>query len=219
MCKNRLNVDRTVSVLVLEQLAIVHKTMDIRPHRRLVVPFTPSYFNSLMDIVDYAAEMYEHFGVAKFDPSILRWGSIETMKGMCDDLGLKLMISTIGSEGMDFTNSAIKAGVDYTIYGNPDVSAPDAFTFPAVYSNALQTVCGICCTIHDMDRAREIVKFCPPDSTLLALGPLNAESAIQAMKGGATMVEVDDSIFRKGKTPRDWIKSIRSFSEDIRSFT
>jgi hypothetical protein len=208
-----------VSVLAREPLVIVHKTMDIRPHRRLVVPFTPSYFNNLMDVVDYASEMYEHFGVAKFDSSILKWGSIETMKGMCDSLGLKLMISTTDSEGMDFTNSAIAAGADYTIYGNPDVSAPEAFTFPAIYSNALQTVCGICCTLNDMDRAREVISFCPSDSTLLALGPLNAESAVQAMKGGATMIEVDDSIFRKGKTPKEWIKSIRSFSEEIRPLT
>ena len=193
--------------------------MDIRPHRRLVVPFTPSYFNNLMDVVDYASEMYEHFGVAKFDYSVLGWGSIETMKGMCDSLGLKLMISTIGSDGMNFVNSSIEAGADYTIYGNSDVPASDAFTFPAVYSNALQTVCGICCTLDGMDRAREIIKFCPPDSTLLALGPLNAGSAIQAVKNGATMVEVDDSVFRNGKNVKDWIKSIRNFSEEIRSLT
>jgi hypothetical protein len=193
--------------------------MDIRPHRRLVVPFTPSYFNKLMDVVDYASEMYEHFGVAKFDYSILGWGSIETMKGMCDSLGLKLMISTIGSDGVDFTNSAIEAGADYVIYGNSDVPAPDAFTLPAIYSNALQTVCGICCTLDNIDRARDIIKFCPPDSALLALGPLNGESAIQAMKGGATMVEVNDSVFRNGKTTKDWIRSIRNFSEEIRSLT
>jgi hypothetical protein len=193
--------------------------MDIRPHRRLVIPFTPSYFKNLMDVVDYASEMYEHFGVAKFDHTISEWGSIETMKGMCDSLGLKLMISTIGSDGVDFINSAIEAGANYVIYGNSEVPAPDAFTFPAIYSTALQTVCGICCHSNDIDRAREIIKSCPPDSTLLALGPLNAESAIQAVKDGATMVEINDSIFRNGKTARDWIKSVRNFSEEIRPLT
>lgn len=193
--------------------------MDIRPHRRLVVPFTPSFFKNLMDVVDYASEMYEHFGVAKFDHTILEWGSIETMKGMCDSLGLKLMISTVGLNDANFTDSAIKAGADYVIYDNPEVSAPDAFTFPAIYASTLQTVCGICCHSNDIDHAREIVKSCPPDSTLLAFGPLNAELAIQAVKNGATMVEVDDSVFRNGKTVKDWIRSIRSFSEEIRSLT
>lgn len=70
--------------------------MDIRPHRRLVVPLEPPLFEDLASVADFVGANYEHFGAVLVGPGALAGAPEKVFRRMCDSMGLKLFVDCRG---------------------------------------------------------------------------------------------------------------------------
>lgn len=187
--------------------------VDIRPHRRLAVPFKPPRFNDLVEVSDFVSFMYEHVGVAIFSSEMFSFTSTATMRRMCDSLGLKLLIEC------EDVASAVQAAADGADFVTAKPSSipgvrPSCVVFVSVVDDMdlefvkVSTAKGVYCDSSFVERATASLG---PDYTVFSSGG----DVVQAVKGGAGFATVGDLVL----AAKDPAHAARQLAEDFREFT
>jgi hypothetical protein len=191
--------------------------MDIRPHRRLVVPFEPPLFSDVVEVSDFVARAYEHFGVARFNSDMFDFLSVTLMRRMCNSLGLKLLVVC---SGPDFAVRAAADGADFVTAPVGDVhtvvSGVDGRSrvlVPVVSPMDLEMVkvssaSGVVCDSSFVGKARAGLQA---GSLIFSSGG----DVVAAVKDGADFATVDPALVRSPDLPT----AFRQLAEDFREFT
>lgn len=191
--------------------------MDIRPHRRLVVPFEPPYFSDPVSVSEFVADHSDRFGVAKFSASLFSYTTIPILRKMCDSLGLKLMIDCSLFD-QDTVDRALASTVDYVIVsvaGMTDrlpgrarrlvrISGPQ----DAIMAS-LHPVSGVAC---DGSFVAEAKSGLQGDPFILCLDG----DVVAAIKNGASAAVVDVAAILASPKPED---AFRDLAEAVREHT
>ncbi len=191
--------------------------VDIRPYRRLAVPFQSPSFKDLCDVSEFVSSNYEHFGVAKFTDEVFSYADVPTLRLMCSGVGLRLMFDC---EDPSLAVRAAVSGADFVSVGHASA--------PFVASQAPGNCIILSAIETDMDL--ELVKVSPARGVLCGV-PLVAASrrglppgslvfcsggdAVTAVKDGADYTTVGESTFRS----HDPAEALRSLAEKYREFT
>jgi hypothetical protein len=191
--------------------------VDIRPYRRLAVPFEPPHFADLVDVSDFISPMYEHFGVARFGSDMFSYTSVAILRRMCNSLGLRLLVNCRDP------SSAIQAaidGADFVTTGTDSIHSVSTACSPlckvlVVVSDEMDlefvkvsSAHGVFCDSSFVGRARTIL---PGGSVVFSSGG----DVVSAVKDGADYATVDETVFR-AKNPAD---ALRGLAEEYREFT
>lgn len=191
--------------------------MEIRPYRRLAIPFELPYFLDLVDISDFVSPSYEHFGVARFGSNVFSYTSVPILLRMCKNLGLRLMVNCddpsfavqSAREGADFVVSSVNSVHTVTSARVPTckvlVSVSDEIDLEFVKVSSAD---GVFCHSSLVAKSR---KSLPAGSTVFA----SAGDAVSAVKDGADYVTVDELVFRS-ENPG---KALRDLGERFREYT
>ena len=190
--------------------------VDLRPHRRLAVPFFPPFFSDLIALSDFISGMYEHFGVACFRTEDAFTGT-PVLRRMCDSLGLKMLVECPDAP------QALKAAVE----GADFVVVPSDSIYSVVSGRPRK--CAVLVAVKD-DMDVEMFRvsaadgvFCAPSrvahlrESLIPGTVLFATSGgvVDAVKGGADFALVDGSVLHAGRPDR----AARDLAEQFRDFT
>jgi len=146
--------------------------VDIRPHRRLAVPFDPPAFKDLLDISDFVSPNYGHFGVVKVMESTLSQVGVPTLRRMCAGVGLRLFVEC---EDPKVAARCASEGADFVSVGYRD--ARSVSSGPLVLARVLSAVG------TDMDL--EYAKASPSDGVLCHASLVSA--ARRGLPGGSTV--------------------------------
>lgn len=200
----------------------LYLNMDLRPHRRLVIPFSQPLFSGLADVSEFFSSYFEHFGVAKFSADMFANTTFPILRRMCDSMGNRLFISC-GDDG-DAAIKAVIGGADFVSvskdFVHSVVSAASGFPKCTVFTTS--------CLIQEVEEAVLLpsnglaVPFSlvsaararMPDAVVFTWGAPTTEIA-QAVKDGASLVEVPPDVVMS-PDPR---KALRDLSEEYRKHT
>ncbi len=190
--------------------------MDIRPHRRLAVPFFPPFFSDLLALSDFISDMYEHFGVACFRSEAPFTGT-PVLRRMCDSLGLKMLIEC--PDAPQALKAAVE-GADYVVVPSHSVNS--------VVSGRPRKCSVLVAVTNDFDVEMFRVSsadgvLCAPSWVAHLRGSLvpgtilfaTSGGVVDAVKGGADFALVDEAVLRAPKPDR----AARSLAEEFRDFT
>lgn len=193
--------------------------VDIRPYRRLAVPFEPPYFADLVAVSDFVSPMYEHFGVARFGSGMFSYTSVAVLRRMCNSLGLRLLVNCKDPD------SAVQAAVDGADFVTTDTGSVHSVSIacsPLSSCKVLVAVSdemdlefvkvssahGVFCDSSFVGRARAVL---PGGSIVFSSGG----DVVSAVRDGADYATVDETVFR-AKKPSD---ALRNLAERYREFT
>lgn len=186
--------------------------MEIRPHRRLVVPFESPHFSDLISVSEFVSFQYEHFGVAKFSSELFAYTSVPVLRRMCDSLGLKLMIDCVENCDADSL-----VGADYVVIPPSRITScrPErarllvrcAGEQDAIIA-ACHPVSGIAC---DSSFVAEAKRGLQGEPLILSL----SGDPVAAVKAGASLAVVGPDVFGA----KDPGVSLRNLAEEFRGHT
>ncbi len=192
--------------------------VDIRPYRRLAIPFEPPHFSDLVEVSDFVSPMYEHFGVARFGSDMFSYTSVSVLRRMCKSLGLRLLIHCKDPA------SSVRAAGD-----GADFVTVAADSVHAVAAACSSFPCKVLVDVRD-EAVLELVRvssahgvFCDsslvaPSKGILLPGAVIFSSGgdpVSAVKDGADFVTVGADVFRSEKPD----EALRDLAEQFREFT
>lgn len=185
--------------------------MEIRPHRRLIVPYEPPRFADLISVSESVSYMYEHVGVAKFSHEMFSFTDVSVLRRMCDSLALKLMVEC--GENRLAASAALAGDADFVI-----VKASEALHFlrekrvlvraavPDDVASA-RDVGGVACDAYLVQGVRTAF----PSSVIVS----SSGDPVRAVKNGADYVVVGDAVLG-AESPGE---AARDLAEDFREYT
>jgi hypothetical protein len=191
--------------------------VDIRPYRRLAVPFEPPHFVDLVDVSDFISPTYEHFGVARFGSDMFSYTSVAVLRRMCKSLGLRLLVNCMDP------GSAIQAAADGADFVTTDTDSIHSVSMACASSCKVLAIIscemdlefvkvssahGVFCDSSFVGRARHSL---PGDSIIFASGG----DVVSAVKDGADYATVNETVFRDRKPAN----ALRNLAEQYREFT
>lgn len=186
--------------------------MEIRPHRRIVVPFESPHFGDLISVSEFVSYNYEHFGVAKFSSDLFGYTSVPVLRRMCDSLGLKLMVDCVANCDADSL-----VGADYVVIPPSRIMScrPErarllvrcAGSQDAIMA-AVHPVSGIACDASFVAEAKTGLQGEP---VILSL----SGDPVSATKDGASLVVVGEKVF----LDKDPESALRNLAEGFRQYT